>query len=173
MATVLEANKGEKSNVSITYSLRSAISITGRKSKMRRRSSPSSQLPGKRVNHHSANRDTTFSHTAGALRAALTSQLRTRMSLHGAMTPAGATSGADARARVSATWRRRRQRRRGKLGDFSRLKQSPSGKILIDPPSATKWAFTWATFHVWAGQATSGKAGMCSHRWIVNGRHQA
>jgi hypothetical protein len=32
---------------------------------------------------------------------------------------------------------------------------------------------TQAAFYVWAGQAESGRAEMRSHRWIVNGQHQA
>ena len=88
-----------------------AISITGRMSKMRRRSSPSSQLAGKRVNHHSANRDYTFGHSMSLACRPHIAAPDEDVSLHGATTAAGVTSGADARA--SATWRRR-QRRRGK-----------------------------------------------------------
>ena len=55
---VLKQTKREKSNASITYLLGSAISITGRKTKKRSRSSTSSQHHSKRVNHHFANRGT-------------------------------------------------------------------------------------------------------------------
>jgi hypothetical protein len=92
------------------------------------------------------------------------------MSLHGERNEWSRCKGECDLAAAAAAMQARQKPR---LGDFSHVKESPSGKISVEHPSTMTWAFTWAGFHVWARQGGSGRAEMCSHRWITNGRHQA